>query len=202
VGNGFTLVLLWNFVSPQGEVDVGFLHDKVQQSLIALIPEGERSGFHYQIGRELVRRMTLEDQIESYVLEICNQLNQAQDRLDTTELEELIELNIRAGRKALKSSAIASAKAYFQTAKDLLGENPWHHRRRLTLDVVLANNEALMAAKDIDEAIDAIDEALKYTQSPQESISFLLQKVDCKDEVGQWIAAFNAGLTYVFEVCG
>jgi predicted ATPase len=170
--------------------------------LIALIPEAERSEFHYQIGKELVRRMTVEDQVETYVFEICNQLNQAHDRLDTTEREELIELNIRAGRKALKATAIPSAKAYFQAAKHLLGENSWHHRRRLTLDVVLANNEALIAAKDNDEAIGALEEALKHTESPQESIAFLLQKLECMEEVGQWVAAFEAGLSYMFWVCG
>ena len=97
--------------------------------------------------------MKLEDQIDSYVFEICNQLNKAQQLLSPEERNEVIELNLRAGRKALKATAFDGASGYFQVAWELLGDNPWGKRRSLALDVYLANVERLFAAAKFQEGI-------------------------------------------------
>ena len=116
-----------------------------------LIPESERSAIHGLIGRHLLRRMTMEDQVDNYLFEICNQLNKAQDSLSTEEREQLIELNLRAGRKALNATAHDGATEYFKSAWDLLGESPWRSRRKFALDVYLANVERLYAAAEYEK---------------------------------------------------
>ena len=118
-----------------------------------LIPESERSDVHGLIGRHLLRRMTLDDQIDNYIFEICNQLNRAEHSLTSEEREQLVELNLRAGRKALKASAQDGATGYFTSAWNLLGDNPWKSRRTLALDVYLANVEKLYAAAQYDEGV-------------------------------------------------
>jgi predicted ATPase len=120
---------------------------------MALIPESEQPAVHRLIGRHLLKRMRLEGQIDDYIFEICNQLNKAQDSLDHEELEQLIELNIRAGRKALNTTAYNEATGYFQVARDLLGSNPWQKRQSLALDVYLANVERLFAAAQFEDGI-------------------------------------------------
>lgn len=97
--------------------------------------------------------MKLEDHIDDYVFEICNQLNKAQEGLNHEEREQLIELNIQAGRKALKTTAYDETSGYFQVAWDLLGSNPWQKRRSLALDVCLANVDRLFAAAQFQEGI-------------------------------------------------
>lgn len=128
-----------------------FLHDKVQQSAMALIPEEERPVVHSRIGRHLLQRMTLEDQLDTYIFEICDQLNKAQERLTAEEKENLIRLNIRAGLKALNATAFDGASGYFQGAQDLLGSDPWQNQRQLTLDVSLANVEQMFAVQHYGE---------------------------------------------------
>jgi osomolarity two-component system, sensor histidine kinase CHK1 len=120
---------------------------------MTLIPESEQPAVHRLMGRHLLKRMKLEDQVDDYVFEICNQLNKAQDSLDHEEREQLIELNIRAGRKALNATACDETTGYFQVAWDLLGSNPWQERRSLTLDVCLANVDRLFAAAQFEEGI-------------------------------------------------
>lgn len=149
--------------------------------------------------------MKLEGLVDSYVFEICNQLNKAQDNLNAEECEHVIELNLRAGRKALKATAFDAAAGYFQVAQELLGDNPWKMRRPLALDVYLANVERLYAATQFEEgntinelvlmiAIRLIEEAMRHTQSPAESIPFLLRKMDCEISMGNPGGAFNTGL--------
>jgi predicted ATPase len=185
----------------------GFLHDKVQQSAMELIPESERSAVHALIGRHLLQRMKVEDQIDTYVFEICNQLNKARDGLSIEESEQLIELNLRAGRKALNATAFEGATGYFEVAWDMLGEDPWKTRRILALDVYLANVERLFAATQFEEgksdlkqmfiiAIGLAEEAIQHTTSAAESIPFLLRKMDCQMSMGNPAGAFSTGMRY------
>jgi predicted ATPase len=128
-----------------------FLHDRVQQSAIELIPSPSRAALHGLIGRTLLRRMNLEGLLDSYVFEICNQLNKARESLTDDECEQLISLNLRAGRKALKATAFDGATGYFDVAFELLGEGAWERRRLLALDVYLANVEKFYANTRFEE---------------------------------------------------
>ena len=116
-----------------------------------LIPESERHSIHGLIGRHLLKKMRFEGLVDSYVFEICNQLNKAKDTLSPEECEQVIELNLRAGRKALKTTSFDGATVYFQVAWELLGNNPWQTRRSLGLNVYLANVERLYAAGQFED---------------------------------------------------
>jgi hypothetical protein len=48
-------------------------------------------------------------------------------------------------------------------------------------------------------AIGLVEEAVRHTQSPAESIPFLLRKVDCEMSMGNPGAAFNTGIRFVSE---
>ena len=168
---------------------------------MALIPESEQPGVHGLIGRHLLKRMKLEDQIDAYVFEICNQFNKAQEGLSPQEREEVIELNLRAGRKALKATAFDGASGYFQVAWGLLGDNPWGKQRLLALDVYLANVERLFAAARFEEAIILVEEAVRHTHSPTESIPFLLRKLDCEMSMGNPGSAFSTGIRFGLLHC-
>lgn len=116
-----------------------------------LIPEAERPHVHRFIGSRLLETMTLEDQVDTYIYEICTQLNKARDHLTLQEREELIRLNLRAGEMALKGSAVEGANDYYQVAMELLGDNPWRERRELALEVYYGNIIRLDAAVQYDE---------------------------------------------------
>jgi predicted ATPase len=133
--------------------NLGFLHDRVQHSAVELIPESERPDIYYLIGKHLLHRMSADDQLDQYVFEICAQLYRAQERLTPEEHEQLIKLSLQAGRKALKATAYEDAVGYFRVARELVGEKSWVKRRRVTLDVYLANVESLLPMMEFDKGV-------------------------------------------------
>ena len=144
-----------NNTMPKSDVVVSyrFLHDQVQQSAMALIPDSELPKLHALIGRRLLQKMTMANQVDNYLFEICSQLNKAQNFLSSEEREQLIELNLQAGRKTLRAIAFDAAAEHFQMARNLLGDDSWKLRRSLTLDVYLANVERLVAEARFEQGI-------------------------------------------------
>jgi osomolarity two-component system sensor histidine kinase CHK1 len=103
------------------EVTYRFLHDRVQQAAYSLIPEGERRGVHRMIGTRLLEKVPDED-LEGMLYEIVNQLNHWLSPLERTERRTLMELNLRAGKKAIAATAFDAALSYFLVAKSLLDD--------------------------------------------------------------------------------
>lgn len=96
-----------------------FLHDRVQQAAYSLVPPEERAALHKQIGERLLAKVA-ESQLDSILYEIVNQLNHWLSPLSHEERTRLMELNLRAGRKAMAATAFSAALEYFQVAKALL----------------------------------------------------------------------------------
>jgi osomolarity two-component system sensor histidine kinase CHK1 len=99
-----------------------FSHDRVRQAAHSLIPLGERAGLHRMIGMRMLAKATEEDLNEGVVYEIVNQLNHFTTPLEADERRVLMELNLRAGKKALQATAFATALNYFQIAKRVLSD--------------------------------------------------------------------------------
>jgi len=96
-----------------------FLHDRVQQAAYSLVPTDERAALHKQVGERLLAKVS-ESQLDAILYEIVNQLNHWISPLSREERVRLMELNLRAGRKAMAATAFSAALEYFQVAKTLL----------------------------------------------------------------------------------
>ncbi|MEM8566374.1 MAG: ATP-binding sensor histidine kinase [Bacteroidota bacterium] len=160
--------LVEGYITP-ADHEFRFIHDRIQQAVYSLIPDEEKSAFHYRIG-SLLRKRASEEQLDSQLFEIVNQLNQGLELIDSEEEKELIaDLNLRAGIKAKDSSAFEPSLAYFETGIGLLKTNHWTSQYELSLglyteaaesaynmgefepmndqlDIVLANRKELMDA--------------------------------------------------------
>jgi len=99
-----------------------FLHDRVQQAAYSLIPKNERAGVHRMIGTRLLEKVPEED-LGGMLYEIVNQLNHWLSPLEKDERHTLMELNLRAGKKAITATAFDAALSYFLTAKQLLDDH-------------------------------------------------------------------------------
>ena len=119
-----------------------FLHDRVQQAAYALIPEKSKKQTHQRIG-ELLLKNTSQEQLESNIFDIVNQLNVGIDRLTQSEKYELARLNLIAGRKAKASAAYEGAFKYLSVGLELLSPSSWDSEYNLTL---LMHEEAAEAA--------------------------------------------------------
>jgi PAS domain S-box-containing protein len=105
-----------------------FVHDRIREASYALMPEQERAATHLRIGRLLAAGLPPEG-MSDLVFEATNQLNAGCALItDPEEKKLLCGLNIRAGRRARRAGAYASALSYFVRASDLLPADAWSER--------------------------------------------------------------------------
>ncbi|WP_031357372.1 AAA family ATPase [Caballeronia sordidicola] len=125
----------------RAEYSYAFVHDRIHEAAYALIPEGERAAVHLRIGRMLASRTASED-LEETIFDIVNHLNRGAALITIdAERERVVELNLTAGKRAMSSTAYASARNYLAQATRLLSPDAWTQRYPLTLDLYLAFSE-------------------------------------------------------------
>ncbi len=89
-----------------------FVHDRVQQAAYSLIPEEQKKPIHLKIGLLLLNNIAVAEQ-EERIFELVNQLNIAVEFISPQlKRDELAQMNLIAGRKALASTAYPTAVKY------------------------------------------------------------------------------------------
>jgi predicted ATPase/signal transduction histidine kinase len=110
-----------------------FLHDRVQQAAYSLIAEEQKKSTHLNIGQLLLKNIPIEKR-EERIFDIVNQLNYSVDLIKSQEqLNELVHLNLIAGRKAKTSTAYNAASQYFDSALNIIPIDSWQSEYSLTL---------------------------------------------------------------------
>ncbi len=152
-------------------VDYKFTHDRIQQAAYSLIPEEDKQQVHRQIGQLLLKKIPTA-QKEQKIFDIVNQLNQGLECISTqAEQDELVELNLIAGRKAKASAAYQPAFNYLQIGLALLtrsypvkqiddyapdhdltsSADNWHRLYDLTLSLHMEASEAAYLSGDYEK---------------------------------------------------
>ncbi|NDJ20895.1 AAA family ATPase [Nostoc sp. B(2019)] len=112
-----------------------FLHDRVQQAAYSLIPEKQKQSTHQKIG-QLLLQSTPQTEIESNIFDIVNQLNVGISNLkNSSEKDELAQLNFIAGHRAKATTAYESANKYLNLGIELLNQNAWDSHYKLILSL-------------------------------------------------------------------
>jgi PAS domain S-box-containing protein len=126
-----------------------FAHDRVQEAAYAVIPRDERSMAHLRMGRALLS-LTPASEMEERVFEIVNQFNRGASSIDSTsERRTVAELNLVAAKRAMASSAHASAKLFLDIGRELIGHSGWDACYRLTFDLELRQAECQLVLGDM-----------------------------------------------------
>jgi PAS domain S-box-containing protein len=114
-----------------------FVHDRVQEATYALIPAESRAEAHLRIGRLLVAQTPPEER-DGAIFEIVNQLNRGVLLMTSSqECEQVAELNLVAGKRAISSSAYASAMTYLTAGAAVLRNDAWERRPDLAFALEL-----------------------------------------------------------------
>ena len=125
----------WEHHNYSSTIVYKFLHDRVQQAAYSLIPESEQKVTHLKIGQLLLRN-TLEVELEENIFDIVNQLNLGRELIQSqVEKNQLAELNLQAGKKAIASNAYDVAAKCLNISLELLDKNSWQEQYQLTLDI-------------------------------------------------------------------
>ncbi|MHC5728168.1 MAG: ATP-binding protein, partial [Nostoc sp.] len=136
-----------NFQQPKYK----FVHDRVQQAAYSLIPEEQKKPIHLKIGLLLLNNIPVAEQ-EEKIFELVNQFNVAVEFIShQAKRDELAQMNLIAGRKALASTAYSSAVKYLTTGIQLLADDSWETKHHLTLALYETATEAAYLAGNFEQ---------------------------------------------------
>jgi PAS domain S-box-containing protein len=134
---------------PTGEFR--FQHDRVHQAAGSLIDEADKQPIHLQIGEILLENLGADD-LEEQIFDVLSHLNFAAEWIDRPEdRTKLSELNLIAGKKALKSVAFEQAYTYLKMGIEYLPGNAWQTHYQLSLELHMACVEAARLIGKFDE---------------------------------------------------
>ncbi|MBN3759330.1 AAA family ATPase [Burkholderia sp. Ac-20365] len=169
-----------------------FAHDRVQEAAYALIPLEKRAATHARIGRALALRAAPEA-LEESIFDIVNHLNRGVALIDTDEeRERTVALNLIAGRRAMRSTAYASARGYLAQGVALLSPDAWTQRYESTFDLYLAYSECEYLAGDYTEADALLDMLLARARSNLDRAKVFILRMSLYQVAGRFAESFDA----------
>lgn len=147
-----------------------FPHDRVQQAVYSIVPEGERAALHHRIGAALSRTLGSGALPGVRIFDVVHQLNRGRERLESAAARRrLAELDLEAGLAAKRAGAYAAALEYLETGIELLGalsggggERAWASDRELALKLHTEAAECAYLASEIDAMESHIDSVLAH----------------------------------------
>lgn len=180
-------------VSPT--VTYRFLHDRVQQAAYSLIPAGERSIVHYQIGHLLLQEMSPQAR-EDRIFELVNQLNYGTALITMqAKRDELAQLNLAACRKARTATAYQAARDYAATGLSLLDGASWQQQYELTLALHELAAEVAWLCGDFQQMEHWIDTTIQQARSPLDQVPVYRVKLEALNARNDFPAAIATGRT-------
>ncbi|MDY6904320.1 MAG: diguanylate cyclase [Thermodesulfobacteriota bacterium] len=151
-------------VSQAGAI-YAFNHDRIQEAAYSLVPDVEKSGLHYQIGKLALDAAT-ESELQNSLFYIVNQLNLGGDIIkDTAEQEKLAMLNLEAARKAKASAAYEPALAFSRMGISLLPDDSWESHYQLAYLMHKESMESEYLSLHFSEAEKTFNTIVKNAQS-------------------------------------
>jgi len=149
-----------------------FVHDRVQQAAYSIISEDERTETHIKLGRQMLSHCTRE-QIEDNLFDIVDQFNRGLRLLsEDDEKQRLVQLNLRAGKKAAESAAYKNAVSYFDAAIDVLDPDSWNSDHVLTWDLYYRKAECEFSSALLEECEETVKNTLIRCKTIDEQVVF------------------------------
>ncbi|NER32934.1 MAG: AAA family ATPase [Oscillatoria sp. SIO1A7] len=138
-----------------------FGHDRIQQAAYSLISDRQKKEFNLRIGRLLLEKLSPQERNER-IFEIVDRLNAGRSLItDESELLELVNLNLLAGRKATDATAYVAAREYLVVGMEGLREDPWSSQ----YDLAFALYKERGLVEYLNGNLDDSEELLNYTFS-------------------------------------
>ncbi|NER50447.1 MAG: serine/threonine-protein kinase PknK, partial [Symploca sp. SIO1A3] len=132
-------------------VSYHFLHDRIQQAAYNLIPDAQKTTYHYQIGQSLVADTPIAER-EKFIFDIVNHLNIGSALIiDRMERYQLSQFNLQASRKAKAATAYQSANGYCDMARALITDQTWQADYQNHLEIYLESVEIAFLCGEFDK---------------------------------------------------
>ena len=171
-----------------------FYHDRVQQAAYALIADESKLAVHLTIGRLLLKNASPE-QVTEQIFDLVNQLNPAVNLIsEQTEKDELVRLNLIAGKKAKASTAYTAAKIFFSVAMNLLAENAWIRQYEQTFTLFKEQAECEFLTGNLEPAEELFELLLLKAESHVEKANIYMLQIRLYQVAGRYEEALTLGL--------
>jgi len=179
-----------------------FLHDRVQEAAYSLIPQELRAEAHLRIGRQLLAH-TPPDKRDETVFEIANQLNRGVVLITSQdERDQLAQLNLTAGVRAVNAAAYASALTYFGSGRALLADDSWTRQYPLTFELELHHAECELMTGGMARAEEQLSVLASRTETLVDLAAVTCLRVNLYLMLGRSDRAVDAGLEYFGQMGG
>ncbi|MEH1799177.1 MAG: AAA family ATPase [Nostoc sp.] len=173
-----------------------FVHDRVQQAAYSLIPEEQKKPIHLKIGLLLLNNIPVAEQ-EEKIFELVNQFNIAVEFISPqAKRDELAQMNLIAGRKALASTAYPAAVKYLTTGIQLLAIDSWETKHHLTLALYETGTEAAYLAGNF-EQMEKLAEVVLLRKPLLVKVKVYEVKIQAYGAQNQALNAVNTALTFL-----
>ncbi|MFN6465952.1 MAG: AAA family ATPase [Nostoc sp. DedVER02] len=171
-----------------------FYHDRVQQAAYALIADELKSAVHLTIGRLLLKN-TSPEHVNEQIFDLVNQLNLAVNLIiEQREKDQLVQLNLIAGKKAKASTAYTPAKRFFRVATNLLAENAWIEQYEQTFNLFKELAECEFLTGNLEQAEDLFELLFFKAESHVDKSNIYMLQIRLYQVVGRYEEALILGL--------
>ncbi len=160
-----------------------FAHDRIQQAIYSLIPDDEKLKMHLLNGQRLITSYN-ESELDERLFDLVKQWNLGASKIiEKNEKDSLAKLNLRAGNKAMASTAFPQSLFYFETGAAILGENDWDDQYELILELTANAAEAAYLSGNYEKVDLYVHKILKHSKSLIDSVK--AYEIDIKKLIAQ-----------------
>ncbi|TVP60556.1 MAG: GAF domain-containing protein [Nodularia sp. (in: Bacteria)] len=174
-----------------------FVHDRVQQAAYSLIPIEQKKPIHLKIGLLLFNNTPIEQREENIFI-LVNQLNIAVEFItEQTKRDELSQMNLIAGCKALASTAYSAAIKYLTTGIKLLAGDSWDIKYELTLALYETAAEAAYLNGEFEQTEQLVQVVLAKAHTLLEKVKVYEVTIQAYGAQGKAVEAVKTALAFL-----
>jgi diguanylate cyclase (GGDEF)-like protein len=168
------------------QINFKFNHNRIQQAAYSLVPDKDKEVIHYKIGKLLMNICETRINSDRNLFEITNHLNIGKNNIiNKSERLALLDLNIKAGKKAKMNLAYDIAKHYFTISKKLLSGDEWHSFPDTLFTISLEYTECCYLSSTLDTILSLCDDTLSLASTAIEKASVYELKAKILDHIGE-----------------
>ncbi|OPH58733.1 hypothetical protein BC351_23325 [Paenibacillus ferrarius] len=176
-----------------------FVHDSIQEAVYGSIEQALLPEMHYMIANKLMEHLH-ETEIEQRLFDIVNHMNIGSGLISgRQEIIQLLEFNLRAGRKAKSSNAYRSALQYYNKALALLRLVEGTELAELGFSIRLEKSEVLYLNGQADEAEASYELLLSDARTNELKLEVYNLQVILYTNVGKQHKSVEVGLKALAE---
>ncbi|MEO6894260.1 MAG: adenylate/guanylate cyclase domain-containing protein [Ginsengibacter sp.] len=160
-----------------------FGHDRIQQAVYSLISEDDKAKMHLLNGQRLTAIYN-ENELDEKLFDLIRQWNLGAEKIvSKIEKDNLAKLNLRAGKKAITSTAFLQALSYFERGLKILEEKDWQDQYQFILELTTDAADAAYLSGDYAKVELYVNKVLNHSQSLIDSVK--AYEIDIKKLIAQ-----------------